>query len=159
MDSRLRGNDNWRIGVNSTRKVQFQVPQFIEIEDKVIGPFTFRQFIYLLGGAGGGFAIYRIVPSPLSYLLIVPIVGFAAALAFYKVNERPFATIVESWFKFKMGTKRYLWKKESRVTGEEMGALEQRIGEAGKSKPIIPKLTSGKLKDIAWSLDITERIK
>ena len=35
--------------------MQFQVPQFIEIEDKIIGPFTGRQFAFLLGGFGGGF--------------------------------------------------------------------------------------------------------
>ena len=39
--------------------MQFQVPQFIEIEDKIIGPFTVKQFIYLVGGAGMDFIILK----------------------------------------------------------------------------------------------------
>ncbi|TSC80302.1 MAG: hypothetical protein G01um101429_152 [Parcubacteria group bacterium Gr01-1014_29] len=31
---------------------QFQVPQFIEVEDKIFGPLTTKQFFYLLGGGG-----------------------------------------------------------------------------------------------------------
>ena len=139
--------------------MQFQVPQFIEIEDKVVGPFTFKQFIFVLGAAGGGFFIYRIVWAPLSYILIALVSGFSLALAFYKVNDRPFISVVESWFKFSLGNKRYLWKKEATVSQSSAGELETKIGGTLNTKPIVPKLTAGKLKDIAWSLDIKEKIK
>ncbi|HBM46144.1 MAG: hypothetical protein UT05_C0003G0083 [Parcubacteria group bacterium GW2011_GWF2_38_76] len=139
--------------------MQFQVPQFIEIEDKVIGPFTFRQFLFLLGAGGGSFAIYRIIPAPFSYLLIAPVAGLGLALAFYKVNNRPFTTMVESWFKFSLGNKRYLWKKEATTIKKEAMEIEGMINKTTIPKPIVPKLTAGKLKDIAWSLDIKEKIK
>ncbi|HRY62945.1 MAG TPA: PrgI family protein [Candidatus Paceibacterota bacterium] len=139
--------------------MQFQVPQFIEIEDKVVGPFTFKQFIFVLGAAGGGFFIYRTVWAPLSYILIALVSGFSLALAFYKINDRPFINVVESWFKFSLGSKRYLWKKEATVTQTSAGEIENRITGALESKPIVPRLTAGKLKDIAWSLDIKEKIK
>jgi len=32
--------------------MRFEVPQFIEVEDKIFGPFTWKQFIYLMGGEG-----------------------------------------------------------------------------------------------------------
>ena len=32
--------------------MRFEVPQFIEIEDKIFGPFTWKQFVYLAGGVG-----------------------------------------------------------------------------------------------------------
>ena len=35
--------------------MRFQVPQFIEIESKIFGPLTFKQFIYLAGGGGRNF--------------------------------------------------------------------------------------------------------
>ena len=47
--------------------MQFQVPQFIEIEDKIFGPLTFKQFIYLAGGGGLCFLLYTILPFFLRY--------------------------------------------------------------------------------------------
>ena len=32
--------------------MEYQVPQFIEVEDKIFGPFTLKQFIYVAGGVG-----------------------------------------------------------------------------------------------------------
>lgn len=142
--------------------MQFQVPQFIEIEDKIVGPFTGRQFAFLLGGFGGGFIFYKIL-SPyigsLSYVIVIPWIIFGAALAYYKVNSRPFITILEAWFKFKLGSKRYLWRKEATVERKEADGLDQLINRAGIQKTAVPKLTAGKLKDIAWSLDIQEKIE
>ena len=39
--------------------MQFKVPQFLDIEDKIFGPFTFKEFVYLAGGAGLCFILYR----------------------------------------------------------------------------------------------------
>ncbi|MEI6296751.1 MAG: PrgI family protein [bacterium] len=142
--------------------MQFQVPQFIEIEDKIIGPFTFFQFMYLLGGFGGGYALYRLLEpylGSLVYVVVVPLIIFSLALAFYKVNERPFINIVESWIKFKFSGKRYLWKKEEIVIKKQADDIDILIRNAGTQKAVVPKLTSGRLKDIAWSLDIQEKIK
>ena len=36
--------------------MQFQVPQFLDVEDKIVGPFTIKQFIYLAGGVGMGYS-------------------------------------------------------------------------------------------------------
>ena len=30
--------------------MQYQVPQFIEVEDKIFGPLTFKQLVYVVGG-------------------------------------------------------------------------------------------------------------
>ena len=70
--------------------MRFQVPQFIEIESKIFGPLTFKQFIYLAGGAGIIFLIYITLPFFIAVMLIVPVGAFAIALSFYKVNNRPF---------------------------------------------------------------------
>src|SRR3990172_12458701 len=43
-------------------RMQFQVPQFIEIEDKIFGPLTFKQFIYVAGGAGACYLLWRVLP-------------------------------------------------------------------------------------------------
>ena len=76
---------------------RYQVPQFIEVESKVFGPLTIRQFLYLVGGGGVVFIFSLFLPLILWMLLGIPVVGFAIALAFYKVNNRPFLSVVTSW--------------------------------------------------------------
>ncbi|NCT02072.1 PrgI family protein, partial [Candidatus Parcubacteria bacterium] len=38
--------------------MRFEVPQFIEVEDKIFGPLTWRQFLYLSGGLGMAVVIF-----------------------------------------------------------------------------------------------------
>ena len=61
---------------------QFVVPQFIDVEDKIIGPFTIRQFVYLAGGGGLSFIIYTYVPFIVALPIIAGVVALSLALAF-----------------------------------------------------------------------------
>jgi hypothetical protein len=91
--------------------MRFEVPQFIDIEDKIFGPFTLKQFIYLAGGFGLGYASYKIAPFPLSWILIVAFIGFGCMLAFYKVNNRPFIEVVQSFLTYRLKNRLYIWKR------------------------------------------------
>jgi len=122
--------------------MRFQVPQFIEIESKIFGPLTFKQFIYLAGGAG-----------------IAPIGAFAVALSFYKVHNRPFIKVTESAFRYFTAPKIYVWKKEKIQQPTSIDKLTLKQTERGVNPQYIPKLTKSKLKDLAWSLDIKHNIK
>jgi hypothetical protein len=134
--------------------MRFQVPQFIEIEDKIFGPLTFKQFVYLVGGGGGIFILYALLPLPLVVILGIPVALFSLALAFYKVNNQPFIKIVENAFRYITSSKLYLWKKrEAKVPVPTLQKTEQ----AEASTPEAPKLTKSKLEDLAWSLDIKEK--
>jgi len=62
--------------------MQFQVPQFIEVEDKIFGPLTFKQFVYMAGGAGLAYLLWRVLPFLLAAPLIMGAIGLGAALAF-----------------------------------------------------------------------------
>ncbi|MES2060073.1 MAG: PrgI family protein [Patescibacteria group bacterium] len=132
--------------------MQYQVPQFIEIEDKIFGPLTFKQFVYVAGAGGMCYLAYRFIPSPISFLIVLPLGAFGLALAFYKVNNRPFISVVESAVRYSLGYKLYLWKKKERApTAEETAELP--LGAI-----YVPKLSDSKLKDLTWSLDINETI-
>ena len=129
--------------------MQFRVPQFIEVEDKIFGPFTFKQFLYLIGGAGISFLIWRVLPPYIAPLLILPILGFSGALAFYKINNKPFINTVESFLKYSLSNKLYLWKKEEK-------RAETKKGEELPPPSYVPRLSDSKLKDISWSLDVLD---
>jgi hypothetical protein len=135
--------------------MRFQVPQFIEIEDKIFGPLTIKQFIYLAGGAGLSFIIFRSLYLPIAILLIIIIVGLSLGLAFYQVNNKPLIYVVQSAFGYFFSNKLYLWKKKEK-SPEKARAL---LSEMPKQSPLyVPKLSDSKLHDLTWSLDIKENL-
>ena len=135
--------------------MQFQVPQFIEVEDKIFGPLTIKQFLYIGGGVGASVVLYIYIPYKIiSILLIVPVAVFSLALAFYKVNGKNFIDVSESFFYYFLGDKLYVWKKlEKKPTNK----IEDQIKDV-KSLISVPKMSDSKLKDLTWSLDIRENV-
>lgn len=91
--------------------MRFEVPQFIEIEDKIFGPLTWRQFLYVGGGVGMGVVLF-ITTNFIVFLAVgLPLSLLAGALAFYPVNNRPFSFFLEAIVNYLKGTKLYLWRK------------------------------------------------
>lgn len=131
--------------------MRFQVPQFIEVEDKIFGPLTFKQFIYMGGGVGMSVLFYLFTPKLIAFLLIVPSLAFAAALAFFKINNKPFINIVEAYFKYLISSKLYIWKKREK---KPQATVDPGLG----SQVYVPRLGDSKLKDLTWSLDVKENL-
>jgi hypothetical protein len=132
--------------------MRYQVPQFIEVEDKVIGPFTVKQFVYLVGGAGMSFIVYTFIPFYLALILIAGIIPLSLALAFYKINNKPFIDFLESAFTFYTKKNLYIWKKEEKK-------VEAKQAESTESAQVyVPRLSDSRLKELSWSLDINENL-
>lgn len=137
--------------------MQFQVPQFIEVEDKIFGPLTFRQFVYLAGGAGLCYILWRVFPVYIALPLIAGFGGFGVALAFFQYNGQPFILAIEHGFYFYLRSKLYLWSNEKAIEHMKEVSITQAAVPVAKS-PFVPKLSDSRLHDLAWSLDINERI-
>ncbi|MFA6269667.1 MAG: PrgI family protein [Candidatus Paceibacterota bacterium] len=133
--------------------MRFQIPQFIDVEDKIFGPFTLKQFIYLAGGAS--VAVVGVVFFGIFFGLLIasPIVVLALALAFYKVNNRPFVNIMESAFRYFLKDKLYIWHKKE--PEEESGENASNTNKF--SSLIVPNLSQSKLKDLNWELDVKKK--
>ena len=132
--------------------MRFQVPQFIEVEDKIFGPLTFKQFLYLGGGVGMCVLLFLFLPNFLAILLSLPIAAFSLALTFYKVNEKPFINVIEAFFNYTLTNKLYIWKKEEKTMDNKQGSINKNPIE----QVYVPKLSESKLKELSWSLDIKE---
>jgi len=132
---------------------RFQVPQFIEVEDKIFGPLTLKQFIYVVGGAGLSVILYLFLPWYLAFLLIAPVLAFSGALAFYKINNKPFIFVVEAAVKYFFNTKLYIWRKEEQPV---MAAEESVEVPEENVSAYLPKLSDSKLRELTWSLDIKD---
>ena len=116
--------------------MRFEVPQFIEIEDKIIGPLTWRQFIYIAGGVGLLLILYfSPLPKIFFVFLGIPLGGLAFSLAFHKVNNRPFSIFLESLINYTRRKKLYLWRKDEvqTITGipEIQPQIPKNISEGG----------------------------
>lgn len=132
--------------------MRYQVPQFIEIEDKIIGPFTIKQFIYVVGGAGLSFIVYTFINFYIAIFLIAAIEALSLALAFYKVNNKPFMDFLEAAVSFYLKGNLYIWKKEDKA----IEAVD--LTNRGRNQVSVPKIADSKLKDLTWSLDINENL-
>ncbi len=91
--------------------MRFEVPQFIDVEDKIFGSLTLSQFIYLTGSAGLAYVAYKLIPSPYSFVVIAPILGLGGMLAFYRLNNRPFIQVAQSFLSYSTKGKVYVWER------------------------------------------------
>jgi disulfide bond formation protein DsbB len=117
--------------------MRFEVPQFIEIEDKIFGPLTWRQFLYIGGGVGMGVVLF-ITTSFFVFLLIgLPLALLAGALAFYPVNNRPFSFFLEAIVTYLKGTKLYIWQQKRDVVYKQNFTP---TSETLRQDPALPEL-------------------
>jgi len=125
--------------------MEFVVPKFIEREAKIVGPFTFKQFIFI--GVAGGLCIFLYFVLPISVFIIVAIIllGGAFALAFLKIKKTSLPVFIKNFFIFLSRPRVYLWKKrgvppkflkkeKKAIRGEEEIKKESNLKVARDSK-------------------------
>lgn len=116
--------------------MRFEVPQFIEVEDKIVGPLTWRQFVYLAGGGGILIVCYMTLPFIFFTMIGLPLAALASSLAFHRVNNRPFSIFLESMVNYFAKNKLYLWKKDTEqsiVTKSEPISSAQNLSYVNKN--------------------------
>ncbi len=129
--------------------MQFRVPQFIDIEDKILGPLTWKQFAYSLGAAGITYISFRFTGSKfLGLLIAAPFVALFMSLAFVKINNQSFVDILEHAFDFFSKSRLYTWQRSEKeeVQGEKV--LPK------KNNDLMENYTKKSLSDIAKDLDV-----
>jgi hypothetical protein len=123
--------------------MQFEVPQFIEIEDKIFGPLTWRQFLYVGGGGLMAAVLFLTTPLIVFVLLGLPIGLLAGALAFYPVNNRPFSHLLEAIWRFFSRSRQYHWQRRQEVVYKDAALGSSTILNPGLNDTLMGK------KDIA----------
>jgi len=130
--------------------MRYQVPQFIDIEDKVVGPFTLKQFLMYV------FTVLMLVPvfllSDLSLFITIalPAVGVAVVFAHVKINGKSFATILVSGFRFYTRSQLYLWQRSG--NNSPIKIRDERWEELSESRLAAQKELTA-LTSLAQSLD------
>lgn len=128
--------------------MRFEVPQFIDVEDKIFGPFTFKQFVYIVGAGGIVVLLATLLPLFFAIVLGTPIALLGLGLAFYKINDRPLVHTIESAVAYLTRSRLYLWKKVDKPVSEAT--------QVTTAAPLVsvPGTSTSRLSDIARELDI-----
>lgn len=137
--------------------MQHKVPQFIEVEDKIFGPFTLKQFSYLAGGFGLSIILWRTFSNSSFVILIVaPVVAFTLALTFLNPNGKPFIFLLQNFLTFLVKPKTLFWKnpgiEESR--GNVVDVKNEQSNVERKQAKLEQKLfTSSQIENLADKLN------
>lgn len=130
--------------------MQYSVPQFIEVEDKIIGPLGLKQFLILLGGGLVSLLWWSIFgPGLIFFFLALPTMGLFAFVAFGKFNGRPVLSNLASAVKFFAVSKVRVFQR----SGEQDYAVKK-APEQQAATPVQPAaLVESRLRTLAYFLD------
>ena len=104
---------------------QFVVPQFIDVEDKIFGPITTRQFIILLVTGLILFIIFKLADFGLFIFFLIVLGGSSVILAFVKINGQAFHFFILNIFQTARRPSRRIWNKA--YTKAELNQLRQTV--------------------------------
>lgn len=118
---------------------QFTVPQFIDVEDKIIGPITTRQFIIMLVGIIFTAIFYKIFDFSLFLLIAVLTFTISVIFAFVKVNSRPFHFFVLNLVQTFRRANLRIWINSSEVIVEveDVAELNKREAPIATAQPLV----------------------
>ena len=90
---------------------QYKVPQDVEADDKLIGPFSFRQFVYILIAFG---LIASCIPLwqlfPLLIIIPMPVIFFLLALALPLKKDQPMETYLSAVIAYYLKPHNRFWE-------------------------------------------------
>lgn len=141
--------------------LQFQVPQFVDVEDKIIGPLTAKQFLMFVVLALAIAALYVAFPLPATVTLAIPLVIFTLLLAFYKVNGRSFVWFMYAIVHYLFTGKMFLWERRGetqRVRISSLRAVEQTLARRGITVASRAAAVETRIQQLARILDTTGRV-
>ncbi|TSC82823.1 MAG: Uncharacterized protein G01um101420_5 [Parcubacteria group bacterium Gr01-1014_20] len=95
--------------------MQFQVPQFIETEDKIVGPLSLRQFIYIAVAGALCFILFFALKTWLWFIFTVLLAAISFSLAFLKVNGQPLVRVIMAGARFLWKPQTFVWQPERKT--------------------------------------------
>ncbi|MCX6813749.1 MAG: PrgI family protein [Candidatus Azambacteria bacterium] len=131
--------------------MQYQVPQFIELEDRIIGPLTLKQFLYLAFAGAILFVFWFLFIFYIWIIIAIPIAALAVAFAFLKINDRPFVYFFLSFIRYFTKPKLYIFSAVPKEVLKEPASEEK----VETPKATEEKITHSKLKELALNLDVS----
>jgi len=129
--------------------MMFNVPQYIDIEDKIVGPLTAKQLGWLaLGGITILLFWFTLATVPFIIMTVITALIFGA-LAFYRPYNMTLISFLMSALSFGVKSKTYVWKRISDNI-KKVEHAPKKIAIVSREKK---KLNQQKLSEISSILD------
>lgn len=130
--------------------MQYSVPQFIDVEDKIIGPLTLKQFLILLAGGLLIFFFWKIFQTGAGFFIaLLPTLGVVIGFAFGKFNGRPILVNMADFLKFFFSPKRRVFLHQTEALPL---FLKEEPASQRRASPLDGERVS-RLKRLAYLLD------
>ena len=130
----------------------YKVPQDVEAEDKLLGPFTFRQFIYLLISAAGIAIIFGLFQIfPLLAIIPIPFTFFFLILALPIKKDQPMEVYLASIASFYLKPNTRRWTPGQKETTIKITA--PKIVEKPRARNITEEEASTRLSFLSNLVD------
>lgn len=154
------------VGEEGKGLVQFKVPQNIDLADKIIGPLTMAQFLYLLLGGMVDYVLLQTVfpTDPVIFFVVaVPIAVFTLAMTFLKINDIPFPRFVQAALLYLTLPKQRMWHKSVDLTTPLRIEATKKKATARLTKTKIEKTELEQMANVldtaGWAAVRDERLK
>ena len=133
--------------------MQYQVPQFIDTEDKVVGPFSLRQFAYVGVATLISGVCYFFLQMWLFLIIALVLVGGSLALSFVKIKGRPLIKVATAAFYYYWKPQLYVWKPDHPMIAQQQHtpAIVRKLPPvAVRELPPIATIASGDSLHKSW---------
>lgn len=104
--------------------MRYQVPQFVDIEDKIVGPLTLKQFLIYFCTVLMLIPVYLFSDLSLFFALALPVLGVAAAFAHFKPGGKPLFTFIGHMLRFTAETKIWTWRRTTMLKPLPVAGME-----------------------------------
>ncbi|MCK5412820.1 MAG: PrgI family protein [Candidatus Pacebacteria bacterium] len=133
--------------------MQYSVPQFLNIEDKIVGPFTGKQVLFLIMGFGVlliSFTFFNMAFFAIIAILVIPI---TLAFAFWKPKGMTVSRLITNMINFHTTSHLYVWRREPNLRMYKMTQRKVAKDSIGEKK-----VSKRRIRELAWLLDTSTSI-
>lgn len=127
----------------------FNVPQFIDIEDKIVGPLTAKQLGWLAAGAVVLLVLYGLLDRSAFILSTIIVTAISGALAFYRPYNQPLVKFITSSILFVTRPKMYIWRRTQEKVQKTVAKNQATTPAIGRKK-----FDAQKVADVSRLLDM-----
>lgn len=131
---------------------QFVVPQFIDVEDKIIGPITIRQFVVMLAGFLIIAISYKIFDFSLFVTFGLLTLAISGIFAFLKINGRPFHYFILNLFQTFKRSRLRIWHNGFLSSEDDYAVIESRLNPAAPAA-LNKHYTASRLAELSLIVD------
>ena len=131
----------------------FNVPQYIEIEDKIAGPLTAKQLLWMFGMGAVMLILWGILETGAFIMASIPVALIFCALAFYRPHGQPLIKFILWGISFAFQPKTYIWRRDYTKKNKTEKKPEASVDSFQKKKEKKEGILAENIADFARTLD------